>query len=314
MLWEIYMVDQRKLRRLIEENQSEGGLFRSYYSTHPSGNLEIKPEGNIESPFIHSLILEQLYGFDEPLIQKRAELAKKALLNLGEKYEGFQVWRFVPPFNDFQYPPDFDDTAVAVRALVISNRDSSGELKRNYSNLAKYYGVWVSEGETILPTFMNRGGGNSIDFVVNVNALQTLALCRDTKNEHLLAKTLERFVNSDLFDKPIEDVSRYYLYRSSFSYPFSTIQKVKGYFDGETIDRVKEKAHILKPKNSLEASLNLLSLRNLGETPSREQLQHLEDSDKMHALFRRRRGNLYFGSPLLDYLFMLKAKSLEQVV
>ena len=106
-----------KLYELLEENQI-CGFFRSYYSNEPKDSLEIISENSMESPFIHALILEELVKLKDPLIQQRIELGRRALLSSLERYNCFYVCRFAKSYGLFQYPPDFDDTAVAMRSLI----------------------------------------------------------------------------------------------------------------------------------------------------------------------------------------------------
>ncbi len=303
----------RGLYSLIEENQM-GSFFRSYYSHEPNDYLEIKAENSMESPFIHALILEELAKLNDSSIQQRVEMGRRALLSSIERHNGFYVWRFAKPYGFFQYSPDFDDTAVAVRSLVATGENSliEKDLSESYQKLIRECPLWISEKDIALPTFLNRDEHNSIDFVVNAHALHAFLLTKpqDMETGNRLANTLTKFVNSNLFDMPLEKVSKYYLYNSSFAYTISNIQRIKSYFDEKTIGRIKDKLQSSEPKNVLDASLISLSLRNFNERscPLKNYLEkHVGESDKIYALFRRRRGNLYFGSPLINYLVTSRA-------
>lgn len=311
------MTHENKLYDLIKENEI-GGVFRSYYSHEPNSDLEITEESSMESPFIHALVLEELAKLNDSSIQQRIELGRKALLSSLERYNCFYVWRFAKPSNDFQYSPDFDNTAVAVRSLVATGEDSpvQRDLSESYQKLIQESYLWISERDAALQTFLNRDEHNSIDFAVNAHALHALVLTKPQEEGagKRLANTLARFVNSDLFDIPFEEVSKYYLYDSSFAYAISKIQKVKPYFDEKTIERVKGKLQSLGPRNVLDASLIALSLSNLNERSKAIDNyleEHAGESGKIYSLFRRRRGNLYFGSPLLNYLAVSRARGIN---
>jgi len=316
----------KELNKLLQKNQTKEGYFYTYCSTNPSSNLEISNKVNIKSPGIHSLILEELTKLDNQSLNWRLNHGLSVLLENAEKYNDFYVWKFAKPFNDFEYTHDFDDTAVAIMGIILSNPleiveffKNNGKYSQdllypneNYKKLIKSNALWISEKESTLLTFMNREENNSIDATVNANILYTLALSNSKKSEleSRLVKGLGGYINSNLFGIELDKVSKYYLYDNFFSYIVSKIQKVKGIFPNKDIDIIKEKIHSLKPKNVLDASLGILSLRNFGDynkNLDKYLVQNENKSNKNYALFRRRRKNLYFGSPLLTYLYSSKA-------
>lgn len=293
---------KQEIELLRVKHQELSGNFKTYYSIGCDKDFGISSSSFIESPGLHSVILEE-FG-----LNKDCSKEVNNLLNSVEDYNGTYVWRFSNK-DKFDYPSDFDDTAVAMSSLLLNNWNNHKVLE-NYYKLIDEKAFWISEDQIAIPTYIGEKNQDAIDFTVNLNILYSVVLSKSQEGlERKLTSFVNQYLTSTLFDKKIENVSKYYLYDSFATYIFSKIQKIKPIFSNDSIERVENKLRKNKPKNILDASLGSLTFKNLEkENFLFPYLRNNENkSQNNYALFRWRKGNIYFGSPLLTSLVFDKA-------
>lgn len=309
--------------KAVEQDQTKDGAFKTYYDNCPSNELEVSLDKSIESPGFQSLIIEELIELKDESLGGEIDRAVISLLSQAILKSGTYVWRFNPT-TEFNYPVDNDDTAVAQKAIILLRKSPiffnpagldillyhENSWLKDINNQA----LWLSENEQAIPTFTEKIG-NSIDPVVNANILNTYILI-DEENEEHKQKIKEGIANylkdciRKISNTEMSKISKYYLYNSFFTYQISKIQKEEELFEKESIDTLKEISHNNLPKNTLDAALSVLTLKNLDDQDERLNAYLKEKQDnfaKPYALFRRIRGNIYFASPALNSLLCYKA-------